>query len=383
MGSHELEVEASGVIFRNPFPGHRVINAFYPMVVAQDDGELLCVLRRGGALYSPDGMLHLFRLGKSCDTWAHQGPVFDRMRDARQYNYSDGHLTRLHDGSLLLRVARYDMTDPERFVINAATQGLAALQTCFLRSYDAGRTWSEPVVADVKEHFAPGVEPAPLGGVVELPDGSWFQLFDTWKDYENAGPFDVNSYGLFSADGGRTWRDKVAVAVGTAEERSYSHGIAAPMRDGRVFVSYWTATQDLQTSFDLHTVISTDASARQWSRPLPTGVPGQTSCVADAGNGCMWMIYSHREHTEQPGIKVVLSTDAGRTWRRDEPLVVWDAYGKESLGVARSNTYPSSHDAIAYGAPRVVALDGGSAIASFWCSQGGDTHCRWCRIRIR
>jgi len=78
----------------------------------------------------------------------------------------------------------------------------------------------------------------------------------------------------------------------------------------------------------------------------------------------------------------VLSRDGGKTFDLSEPLVVWDAYGKESLGVARSSTYPSSHDSIAYGAPKIVRLDRDHAIASYWCTQGADTHCRWCLVRV-
>ena len=36
---------------------------------------------------------------------------------------------------------------------------------------------------------------------------------------------------------------------------------------------------------------------------------------------------------------------------------------------------------IAYGAPRIIPLDSDQAMASFWCTQGADTHCRWCRVR--
>ena len=54
----------------------------------------------------------------------------------------------------------------------------------------------------------------------------------------------------------------------------------------------------------------------------------------------------------------------------------------EALGVARSDTYPSSHDAIAYGAPRIVRLDDQHALAVFWCTQGADTHVRWSKVRV-
>ena len=49
------------------------------------------------------------------------------------------------------------------------------------------------------------------------------------------------------------------------------------------------------------------------------------------------LIYSHRKETDQPGIKVVFSQDDERTWSLDDPLTVWDAYGRETLGVAHGN----------------------------------------------
>jgi len=60
-------------------------------------------------------------------------------------------------------------------------------------------------------------------------------------------------------------------------------------------------------------VCSTDASGRHWDTPRSLGVPGQTSCAADMGGARLLLIYSHREHTEQPGIKITVSEDTGQT----------------------------------------------------------------------
>lgn len=147
-----------------------------------------------------------------------------------------------------------------------------------------------------------------------------------------------------------------------------------------MLVSLWTADPDLQAFHDLHTFVSTDASAQEWETPRATGIPGQTGGAVELSPGRLLIIYSHREGTDQPGIKIVSSHDGGRSWSVDQPLTVWDAYGKEALGVAQTDTYPSSHDAIAYGAPRLVRLDQHRAVACFWCTQGGDTHCRWAEV---
>ena len=380
--SAQLSIDAGGVIFRNPLPGHRVTNAFHPSIHVMDDGELLCVLRVGGAMYSPDGMVEIFRSADRGENWERQGPVVDRAPGEGQINYVWGCITPLSDGSLVMMVMRADQSDPERLAYNPETQGLLALESCYLASTDGGRSWTAPRVVDTSPHFGPELSPAPYGGVVELENGEWFQAYETWKAYDNAGPFNLNVFGLISRDRGRTWPEKVTVADGSGHDRSYSHMSPIKQSDGRLIASTWTAEPQLQKYFGLHLIRSVDTTARTWEAPVSIGVPGQTSTLAPLGGGRLLLIYSHREETDQPGIKVVFSDDDGRTWSIDKPLTVWDAYGREALGVARSATYPSSHDAIAYGAPRIVALDDRSAIACWWCTLGADTHCRWARITV-
>jgi len=380
MDMPKLRIAADGVIFRNPLPGHRVINAIYPFILPLD-GELLCVLRIGQALYSPDGMLEIFR-SPDGRTWERQGPIRDRTDDPLHYNYLDAHLTHLRHGTLVMRLSRVDHSDPDQLIFNPETQGLLPFETCYLRSDDGGRTWSEPVVAQIVDPFPPEHVPVSCGQIVELDDGSWFQAFETWKGHADSGPFDLNTYGLFSADAGRTWHGRVTVARGSAQNLSYSHAQPVRLNDGRLFASVWAAESQLQEFYGLYAVTSLDREGQEWSAPRPLGIPGQTSCAADMGDGLLLIVYSHRDDPQQPGIKVVLSEDGGRTWSTDEPLVIWDAYGKEALGVARTDTYPSSHDVIAYGAPRILKLDHRRAMACFWCTQSGDTHCRFSKIGI-
>ena len=378
-----LSIEDSGVIFRNPLPGHRVINAFYPNTVRLPSGQILATLRIAGALYSPDGVLELFRSDDGGRTWQRQGPVIQNDQTTGEINYGDGFITVLRDGSLVLRTTRTDQTGGQ-LVFNPETGGVLPIEHLLLRSSDDGRSWSEPVASDLQGLFADQFEVASCSPIIELEDGSWFHTVETWNTYDHVGPFALQTYGVFSRDGGRTWTDRIDVANGAKDDRAYSHSHGERLPDGRIFLTAWAAESQLQSDYDVHTVVSTDATGRQWEAPLATGIPGQTSCSVHLGDGRVLIVYSHREGTEQPGIKVVASEDDGRTWLLDKPLVIWDAYGKESLGVARTDTYPSSHDAIAYGAPRIIGAsdDGTSALATFWCTQGADTHCRWCRVAI-
>src|ERR1051325_88679 len=136
---NRLSILDSGVIFRNPLPGHRVINAFYPDVLPLANGEWICLVRVGGALYSPDGMLELCRTSDQGKTWNRQGPVRDRRHDPKPYNYAEGFLSQMRDGSIVLRMMRVDVTDPDKLSYNEKTSGMRPFELSFLRSNDQGR----------------------------------------------------------------------------------------------------------------------------------------------------------------------------------------------------------------------------------------------------
>ena len=69
MITNSMRIADSGVIFRNPLPGHRIINAIFPSALILDAGEILCLLRVGLAIYSVNGELELFRSTDGGQAW--------------------------------------------------------------------------------------------------------------------------------------------------------------------------------------------------------------------------------------------------------------------------------------------------------------------------
>ncbi len=90
-------------------------------------------------------------------------------------------------------------------------------------------------------------------------------------------------------------------------------------------------------------VCSSDASAQSWGEPIATNLPGQTSAVVELGDGRLCVVYTDREGRQQPGIMAALSEDGGKTWDLDSQLRLWDATGRDRLGVVSLDTYPRSH----------------------------------------
>ena len=375
-----LKIIDQGVLFRNPLPGHQAVIAYAPAVLPLSDNELIATFRHGQAMYSRDGMVHQLRSSDGGKSWEHEGQVTDRSMDRVHFNYRSAELTLLRDGSIVMRIDRADHDDESKLYTNPETGGLLPGETTYWRSGDGGRSWSEPVVAQLPEEMS-GCEPAADGPVIELNDGRWMQIFETWNKYDDGGPLDIKTLCVFSDDEGQTWGDLTIVADGKPFDRSYSHGHFVQREDGSLFGVCWTSNSQYTEFFNNHTITSRDGG-HTWGEPQPTTIHGQTSYPVDMGDGRIALVYSHREKTEQPGIKVVLSDDGGKTWDLDNHVVIWDAYGKEALGVPPTDTYPSAHDAIAYGAPHMTRLNENELMASFWCTQSADTHSRWIRLEI-
>ena len=343
-----------GILHKNLNPGVRAEAAFLPNVVAISATEALCFYRIGTAFYSPDGQLAMLRSQDSGRTWMREGDVWDPRNYDSPWNYTAPHGARMGDGTLVVSAFRNDAADPD----NPDAAERRPKQTILFRSSNDGRTWSEPEPVAL-----PPVEGGPdaPSQIIELDDGRWFLGIEVWTEH---GPFDIKGFALFSGDRGRTWGDKVDYSSASNTTKAYSHSRYTRTRDGRVAVLQWTQEVGTAKDLDLHFTVS-DQTGTEWSDPQPTGIRGQTSWLADLGNGVFAAAYTSREGMD-PGIKVVVSEDEGRTSDLDNEVTVWDAVGQEYLGVEQKPQYPASHENVAYGKPNLARMPDGELIASWW-----------------
>jgi hypothetical protein len=370
-----LEVVDRGVLWRNPLPGHQSLSAYLPFVVQLGSGELLAIFRKGSAFYSRDGALAIVRSTDGGATWTDGGLVRDPAADATRYSYTGPFAATLADGTIVLVAVRREHAD-ERLAVNPATGGFLPVETVLFRSIDDGRTWSDPEPVRIPD----GLKLDVSGPIVELLNGSWFLPADTGKAYDDTSPIRNHMVGLVSIDRGATWEVAGPIANGAAEQISFFHGRVVRLLDGRLFTLLWARDERSEAFLSLHRVVS-DFHGRNWTAPEPTGIQGQTSWAVDLGNDVMVAAYTLREDA-RPGIRAVLSRDGGRTWDLDQQLIVWDATGRETIGVASADTYPQSHDVIAFGRPVAMRLADGDVLVSYWCTDLSLTQAQWARIRV-
>jgi hypothetical protein len=330
-------------------------------------------------MLAPDRNTALLRSQDGGVTWHEEGFLHDRSGDDRPYSYGDGFISRTRDGTIVVITMRSDRSDPRRKFFSP-TGGLIEGDTVIFLSRDDGRTWTGPQPLALPA----GLVLTPANPVIELADGRWLATFDRWHAYDDPGPGRPGMWAFFSADRGRTWEDGVVIADVTPEGKAFWHGTTVRRSDGSLYTLIMSADiSDPRKGVvrqNLHYMLA-DGAGRRWSPPAPTPVPGQTNNVAELPGGLLGAIYTWRD-AAQPGFMVMLSQDGGRTWDLERQVRVWDATGWTRLGIRAPETWPHSHDTIAFGAPNLVATPDGDLYASWWCTLASLTHLRWARLRV-
>jgi hypothetical protein len=377
--SARLELAESGILFINPDPSRFHVFASHPHPVQLSETEFVCTYQRGSAIYAADMEIGLTRSLDGGDTWRDEGAIHDRAGDDRPFSYHDGFLSRLKDGRLVIITFRIDRTDPDRLLFGP-TGGIIDHDVVLLFSDDGGRSWSPPRPVA----FASGLQLTPANPIIELANGDWFTALDQWHGQSEPGPYKPRMVAIVSSDRGETWSAPFTIADGNDRNTGYWHGKTIPLRDGRLYSTFWTADMSDTTvgavDRPIHQVFSAP-DQRVWPEPESTGILGQTHWPAELPGGQLAMIYTARL-AERPGFLVVLSPDGGKTWDLDHQVRVWDSTGWTHLGVHAPEIYPHSHETVAFGAPALMTTSQGDLYASWWCTYASITHIRWARLRV-
>ncbi len=350
--------------------------AYIPNFVPLSDDRVLCFYRAGSAFLSVDGVLAMLRSVDGGKNWQTEGLVWEPINDDIPYSYGSPHGTRMKDGTVILLAERWDCTNPRQLMYNPDTGGMRTVECVLFRSSDDGHTWSEPEVLALPVNGLVN----PPSQIVELNDGRWFMACELWKSWDDEDALHIKGFAIYSDDQGRTWSGRRDFPYAADAKKMYSHSRYTRMLDGRVAALHWTQRVGTDTDVDIHITIS-DEATNEWSEPQPTGMMGQTSWMADMGDGVLMAAYTLREGME-PSIRAILSRDEGVTWDFEHEVVIWDAVGQEYLGTERRPSYPASHDNLAFGKPNAARMPNGEIICSWWCTQACVTHARFARLAL-
>jgi hypothetical protein len=285
---------------------------YFPVLCRLQSGELVAVVRGGGPHKYSWGKARLDTV-RSADggrTWT--APVV--AIDYPERDELNPALGQLADGTLLLGFwsyrGRMEFDSYEAFKALRGELVFADSTFYTMRSRDGGRTWDAP---------APLQAPARLGSVfgriVEL-DGVALMSFYSFKVDRPA------AYVLRSKDGGMTWGDSTLIAEG------YNETALALLPGNRLGAALRATGGGLAVAFS-------EDRGRTWTPPRNVTEPNEhPGDLLPLGDGRLLLAFGERSRPF--GVRALVSSDGGRTWDRDRPIVLaWDAPNRDC-------GYPSS-----------------------------------------
>ncbi|NUQ65544.1 MAG: exo-alpha-sialidase [Pirellulales bacterium] len=242
------------------------------------------------------GRAMLMRSTDEGKTWTKPWTILDTPDDDRHPGFVE-----LPDGTLVCSVFTYPGGDRADFV---KSPGLA-YRTAIIRSFDQGKTWDREVIRLPSPFLADETD----GPMVLLKDGSiLLTISGTLKE---GGPSQAAVF--TSQDRGATWQLRTTIRA----EHDLDEANATPLPDGTL-VLMARPEGDICWSFD---------EGRTWTAPVTFGMRLYAPSLYALRDGTL--VSLHGSYV-RGGLRLIFSTDAGRTWvapAKDYGFLVDSCYG--------------------------------------------------------
>ncbi len=354
-------------------------HACEPRITHRANGEIVLAHRLGTRRESNDGRPHLVRSMDDGQTWESLGqPLDDLVGDG--WDMRGAALAELPSGELLTVVVALDKSI-DRPTYNPATEGLVPVMNPVARSSDGGRTWSR--LPDL--HGGPVAQTASQGLLV-LPGGEVLCTFETFKQYDEPGPWRYLGGLLRSRDGGQTWGECVISAASDPDEDPHDtmwwDPRIARLASGELVQFTYAFRHRTRTEGPVHALWSQD-EGRTWTAPTSTGLTGQASYPIPLDDGRL-IVLQQRRGDEQT-IVAQVSADGGRTFDMAAETVVYrhepiSAPGAD--GGLSAFDYLMSMDRFTFGHPCGAAIGPDEVLAIWYAGDATRTAIHSARLRI-
>ncbi len=365
-----IELVDSVVVYQNPKPYLRSIQARHPSLARFDDGELLIAFDLGQAEESLDYRTYRARSMDGGTSWRLEGALFDNP-PGRPTSYSV-RISRAQDELLAFGSLHY-RDDPDEGLVNRKTLGFVPIDLILLRSLDRGRTWSLPW------RLEPAIEsPAweTCHHVVPRSSGRWLAPTSTWRGWDGQHPAGEQTVVLISEDRGASWPTLGRIFDGRASGLIHWEVSVAPLRDGRLLAVAWV--HDPRSMRDQPNVFAlSEDDGTSWGEPHSTGLHGQTCKVLQLSDGRLLSVY---RRLDQPGLWANVATlGPDDAWANLEDRPVWQGASASSV---RTSNSADALAAVRVGYPSPLVLPDGDVLVAFWCVEDCQSMIRLARLRV-
>ncbi len=291
---------------------------YFPVAIRLASGEILAVLRGGGAHIGRAGRLDLAISHDQGRTWSQPWTAVDGPEDDR-----NPALGQLADGTILLAYAVLSGYEADGLKLSGKREDRVFDGVYVMRSKDKGKTWSRPERSPAIYSFYGGKGAvSPYGKIIRLKDGTvvmavYFEFFDAPGN---------ESYIFRSRDGGKTWGEPSLLG------KHFNETAVLELPDGSLLAA-------MRSEKGGHIAVTRSADAgKTWSPPaqLTQDLEHPADLILLQG-GEVLMTYGERN--APMGARAVLSRDGGKTWDMEQKIILAEAALNTDCG------YPSSVEA--------------------------------------
>lgn len=352
-----------------------------PATCRLQNGDILCVYRRGKDKHSRDGVFMVQRSTDAGRTWSEPIVIYDGMRLAVPESVHAGAVCQAKDGTVLAMFTAVDVKDPDHYIFSEIGR-LLEHRFYVARSRDHGRTWTTPqphVVENTPSLRYTNSRP------LALPDGDLIVPIEV----TTATKQQAVMISRFSSSKG-TFEPAFSCADDATGRLSFGDPKLVRLPDGRVLLWLWAFVNATEETVQAHACVSND-DARTWSKPSPTELCCQNSALWSLGDGRVIVAGNVRISPE--GIRLWCSSDAGRTWDSRVTVQMWDARKHKMIGEVMSVAGPSGKDSsdgrlweslpgFTFGSPDLVPADDRALLLTYYVMADGFAEVRACRFLV-
>jgi len=348
--------------------------ATFTSLLQRRDGSQLVSFRCGSGKDSSDGNVVICESTDQGSSWSVISNRFESSFEGLAGEIRGAELAELDDGRLLAVQAWVDRSAGDRPLRDAATDTLPTMHMLLGYSSDGGRTWGQRRALQRDAVLS--------GPVVRLPGRGWLVTSEFSHPRTSDRDRFHGAYAHFSADG-----DNFESIVDVVDENPdifyYDQRQRVCPVTGRLVAMFWTYDNRAEADIEMHLAWG-DAGSLTWETPRSMGMSGQIAMPIPLEDGRLLAFYVHRH---EPGsLRLVVSSDDGRTWDTQHELVVHANRGRAEQGILVETTYDEFWEAMgtwSFGHPAAVVLPDGSLLLVYYA--GPEPTClsvHWARVEI-
>lgn len=367
-----IVLKDQGIVYRNPRPNVRSLQAFFPSVVELEPGDILVSFDRGSAMENHDVRSYLTRSIDGGATWSEPTRILD-PDDPFGLISTSFRMSKTPNGTLIGLFTFFHRSHPDEGLANPATDGFVRTEFLFSKSFDEGRSWSDPISLLLPLDWGAFETCSPI-----LPLDRYRLLLPTslWKDWFGESPHGLSAIVFRSLDGGESWTGMTRVMDDWERGIAHWEQKLTVLADGHLLAVCWAYDFNRKVSLKIRYALSSDGG-ESFSPIRESPLEGETCTPISLKDGRVLFVY---RRVDQSGLWAHLASIEGEVWRPIFDLPLWGA-DRAAYSGNFENTFEQL-STLRFGYPQLVQLADGDLFVVFWCVVDGTAEIRWLRLGI-